>query len=145
MSKVWLDHNVKQNLNSGVVFPFEHIVKNILDLWNFLPSYYGFLEWYIGFVFVWNGLLRCISVFSSVIKPGLARRVDPGPGPVRAIQKTGARKKPARPGLTRPDPGETRNIYTNSPVGKFGKVKGKLNFYPNFFLCSSNNQILFFC
>jgi hypothetical protein len=39
-----------------------------------------------------------ILVGTSVIKPGPARRVDPGPGPVRATQKTGARKNPGDPG-----------------------------------------------
>ena len=78
--------------------------------------------------------------WSSVIKPGPARRVDPGPGPVRTAQKTGARKKPARPDLTRvtrPDPGDPTGLYILTHLGKIGKAKGKLNFYPNFFLCSS--------
>ena len=73
--------------------------------------------------------------WSSVIKPGPARRVDPGPGPVRTAQKTGARKKPARPGLTRvtrPDPGDPAGLYILTHLGKIGKAKGKLNFYPKF-------------
>ena len=59
-------------------------------------------------------------------------RTGPGPGPVRAAQKTGARKKPARPGLTRvtrPDPGETRTIYTNSPRENW-ESKRKAKFLP---------------
>jgi hypothetical protein len=64
------------------------------------------------------------ALASSVIKPdrpgnSIQVPVDPGPGLVRATQKTGARKKSARPGLIRvtwPNPGETRNIYSNSPV-----------------------------
>jgi hypothetical protein len=42
--------------------------------------------------------------WSIVIKPGPARRVNPGTGPVRVAQKTGECKKPVRPG----QPGQTR-------------------------------------
>jgi hypothetical protein len=56
-------------------------------------------------------------VATSVIKPGPARRVDPGPGPVRVRQKTGLRKKPVkpgRPGLTRVRPGVYINFIERS-------------------------------
>jgi hypothetical protein len=44
-------------------------------------------------VVVWSSLSKRV-VFSSVIIPGPARQVDPGPGPVRATQKTSVGKKP---------------------------------------------------
>jgi hypothetical protein len=71
----------------------------------------------------------CGCVRNSVIKPGPARRVDPGPGLVRATQKTGARKKPVKPSLTQPNPGETRTIYTNSPRENW-ESKRKAKFLP---------------
>ena len=43
------------------------------------------------------------AVLLNSARPGGSIRdpVDPGPGPGRATQKTGGRKKTARPGLTR--------------------------------------------
>ena len=66
-----------------------------------------------------------ISAASIVIKPGPAWRVDPGNTKDRCKEKTGQ---------TRSDPGDPAKpgIYILTYL---------LNFYPNFFLCSSNNQI----
>ena len=71
-----------------------------------------------------------------VIKPGSARQVDLGPG--RPGAWTGPSNTKDR---CKEKTGQTRNIYTNSPhlSGNLGKQKGKLKFYPNFFLCRSNN------
>jgi hypothetical protein len=58
-------------------------------------------------------------------RPARVDPVDPGPGPVRATQKTGARKKLARPGLTRVRPGLyilthlSREIWESKRKAKF--------------------------
>ncbi|KAJ6878505.1 hypothetical protein NC652_031031 [Populus alba x Populus x berolinensis] len=48
--------------------------------------------------------LKPKAVLLNPARPGGSTR-DPGPGPGRATQKIGGRKKTARPGLTRIDPG----------------------------------------
>ena len=63
-----------------------------------------------------SNLIQKINDYGSVLKPGPARRVDPGLGPVRVEAKTRSGigpGKPGRPGTrsTRSNPGETRSIF----------------------------------
>jgi len=93
----------------------------------------------------WSSVTNCcwIYVVTSVIKPGPAWRVDPGPGRPGAWTGLGSKKDqckektsqtrydPARPGW----PGRTQvrpGLYILTHFGKIGKAKGKLNFYPKF-------------
>ena len=60
--------------------------------------------------------LKCLVRFpitGSVSKPGPARRVDPGVGPVRVWQKTGQCNDP---GETRPIPGFFFQMWNLKPI-----------------------------